>query len=50
MIPTWKTKKKDKKSQKIGKNCTKQGLRTPCYPLTDPDFEFSHGNNCKNMP
>ena len=37
----WKTEEKDTKSQKIGKNGSKQDLR---IPWTDPGFEFSRAN------
>ena len=46
MIPRWKTEEKDKKFQKIGKNGVKIEFT---YPLTDPDFEFSQGNNSEQM-
>ena len=45
MIPTWKTEEKDKNLRKKAK-IAKIGFT---YSLTDPDFKFSQGNNCKHM-
>ena len=46
MIPTWKTEEKDKKIPENRQQWLKIGFT---YPLTDPNFEFSQGNNSEQM-
>ena len=46
MIPTWKTKEKDTKSKKMGKNSSKWLKIVQFYPLKSPEtplHEFSRG-------
>ena len=46
MTPTVKTEEKGNKSQK---NRQKWLEIEFLYPLADPDFKFSQGNNCTHM-
>ena len=46
MNPMWKTDENDKKISENRQKWLKIGFT---YSLTDPDFEFSQGNNGKQM-